>query len=587
MHGICGAGVLAAEKSQRRTEIPACGRQDDGAKRPRRQQGAGLRPAPTEKPGVDGYAARANTRNLSEAVSIAKLAQGSDNNSRMPAADTVIVILAAGKGTRMRSDLAKVLHRAGGRPLLEHVIRACQPVKAAQLLAVVGHQAEEVGALAEALGADTVKQQPQRGTGHALQVARRALRKSAKLAIVLPGDAPLLRAQTLTALLDTHRRGEAAATILSAELNDPTDYGRVVRDSEGRVQAVVEERAATPEQRAIREVNSSIYCFTLEKLWPCLSALRPDNAHRELYLTDAIALMRQRNERVLAQVAPDANEILGCNTRANLADVDRIFRARKAAELMEAGVTIYLPETVLIDPEVSAGPDTVIDPCVQLLGKTRIGARCKIQTGSVLRDSRLDDDVLIGAHSTLDSSRVGNQAHVGPFARLRPGADIRAGAHIGNFVEVKNSVVHEGAKAGHLTYLGDASIGREANIGAGTITCNYDGVAKHETRIGNRVFIGSDSALVAPVRIGDGAYVAAGSTITENVPADALGVARGRQSNKLGWAAARRRVMARTNRETGRDAARKKPNRRSKVVRRAKVTVRRRAKRKSAKRSRR
>jgi bifunctional UDP-N-acetylglucosamine pyrophosphorylase/glucosamine-1-phosphate N-acetyltransferase len=505
----------------------------------------------------------------------------------MPAADTVIVILAAGKGTRMRSDLAKVLHRAGGRPLLEHVIRACPPVKAAQVLAVVGHQAEEVGALAESLGADTVKQQPQRGTGHALQVARRAMRKSAKLVIVVPGDAPLLRAETLTALLDTHRRGEAAATILSAELNDPTDYGRVVRDSEGRVQAVVEENAATPEQRAIREVNSSIYCFTLEKLWPSLHALRPDNAHRELYLTDAIALLRQRNERVLAQVAPDANEILGCNTRENLANVDRIFRARKAAELMEAGVTIYLPETSVIDPEVSAGPDTVIDPCVQLLGKTRIGARCVIQTGSVLRDTRVDDDVIIGAHSVLDSSRVANNAHVGPFARLRPGADIRAGAHIGNFVEVKNSVVHEGAKAGHLTYLGDASIGREANIGAGTITCNYDGVAKHETTIGNRVFIGSDTALVAPVRIGDGAYVAAGSTITENVPADALGVARGRQTNKLGWAAARRREMSRTNREMERDAGRKKRKRRSKVVRRAKVKVRRAAKRKPAKRSRR
>jgi bifunctional UDP-N-acetylglucosamine pyrophosphorylase/glucosamine-1-phosphate N-acetyltransferase len=501
----------------------------------------------------------------------------------MAATDTVIVILAAGKGTRMRSDLAKVLHRAGGRPLLEHVIRACQPVKAAQVLAVVGHQAEEVGALAESLGVDTVKQQPQRGTGHALQVARRALRKSANLVIVVPGDAPLLRAETLTALLDTHRRGEAAATILSAELNDPTDYGRVVRDSEGRVQAVVEEKAATPEQRAIREVNSSIYCFTLEKLWPCLNALRPDNAHRELYLTDAIALLRQRNERVLAQVAPDANEILGCNTRANLADVDRIFRARKAAELMDAGVTIYLPETVVIDPEVSAGPDTVIEPCVQLLGKTRIGARCKIQTGSVLQDMRLDDEVLIGAHSVMVSSRIADRAQVGPFARLRPGADIRAGAHIGNFVEVKNSVVHEGAKAGHLTYLGDASVGREANIGAGTITCNYDGMAKYVTTIGNRVFIGSDSALVAPVRIGDGAYVAAGSIITENVPADALGIARGRQTNKTGWAAARRRELART----GREERRKKSKRRGKVVRRAKAKARRPAKRKSAKRSRR
>src|SRR5271167_2559901 len=317
-------------------------------------------------------------------VSIAKAGRGSDNTFHMPAADTVIVILAAGKGTRMRSDLAKVLHRAGGRPLIEHVIRACQPLKAAQVLAVVGHQAEEVGALAEALGADTVTQQPQRGTGHALQVARRAMRKSAKLVIVVPGDAPLLRSETLLALLDTHRRGEAATTILSAELDDPTDYGRVVRDSEGRVQAVVEEKAATPEQREIREVNSSIYCFTLEKLWPCLNALRPNNVHHELYLTDAIALLRQRNERVLALIAGDPDEILGCNTRAQLADIDRVFRARKAAELMESGVTIYLPETVLIDPDVIAGADTVIEPAVQLLGKTRIGARCSIHTGSIL-----------------------------------------------------------------------------------------------------------------------------------------------------------------------------------------------------------
>ncbi|MFZ3216200.1 MAG: bifunctional UDP-N-acetylglucosamine diphosphorylase/glucosamine-1-phosphate N-acetyltransferase GlmU, partial [Candidatus Acidiferrales bacterium] len=450
----------------------------------------------------------------------------------MAAADAVIVILAAGKGTRMRSELGKVLHRAGGRPLLEHVLRACQPLKAAQVLAVVGHQAAEVGALAESLGADTVTQQPQRGTGHALQVARRAMRRSAKLALVVPGDAPLLRAETLATLLDTHRRGEAAATILSAELQEPAGYGRVVRDSEGRVQAIVEESAATPEQRAIREVNSSIYCFTLEKLWPCLNALRPDNAHRELYLTDAIGLLRQRNERVLALVAPDASEILGCNTRGNLADADRIFRARKAAELMDAGVTIYLPETVVIDPEVSAGPDTVIEPGVQLLGKTRLGARCTIQTGSVLRDTRLDDDVWIGAHCVLQESRVASRAQIGPFARFRPGADIRAGAHIGNFVEVKNSVVREGAKAGHLAYLGDAFIGREANIGAGTITCNFDGIAKHPTTIGDRVFIGSDTALVAPVRVGEGAYVAAGSTITENVPAGALGIARARQSNK-------------------------------------------------------
>lgn len=458
----------------------------------------------------------------------------------MAANDTSVIILAAGKGTRMRSDRAKVLHRAGGRSLIEQVVRAGQALKPAQLVVVVGHQAEDVGAIATGLGAQTVLQQPQRGTGHALQVARRAIRKSAKFALVVPGDAPLLRTQTLAALLDTHRRGEAAATILTAELADPAGYGRIVRDSEGRVQAIVEDRSATPEQRALNEVNSSMYCFTLEKLWPCLAALRPNNVHRELYLTEAIGLLRQRNERVLAQIAPDAHEILGCNTRAQLADADRVFRARKAAELMDAGVTIYLPETVVIDPEVTVGPDTVIEPGAHLLGTTRVGARCQIGASSILHNMRVDDEAVVGPHTNADSSHIASRAQVGPFARLRPGADIRAGARVGNFVEVKNSVLHEGVKAQHLTYLGDATVGRDSNVGAGTITCNYDGFAKHHTTIGSRVFIGSDTAIVAPVRIGDGAYVGAGSVITGNVPADALAVGRGRQVNKPGWARARR-----------------------------------------------
>ena len=488
----------------------------------------------------------------------------------MIAKDTAIVLLGAGKGTRMRSELAKVLHRAGGLPLVEHVVRACQPLKPAQLLVVVGYQAEEVSAVITSLGAQTVLQQPQRGTGHAMQVARRAIRKSAKLAIVVPGDAPLLRTETLAALLDAHRHGQAAATILTAELNDPTDYGRVLRDSEGRVQAIVEEKSATPEQRAIREVNSSIYCFTLAKLWPCLTALRPENAHRELYLTDVIGLLRQQNERVLAYIAPDSQEILGCNTRAALADVDRIFRARKAAELMESGVTIYLPETVVIDPKVTAGPDTIVEPGVQLLGKTRIGARCKIQTGSILVDSRIDDDAVIAAYSVLDSCRVWPEAKIGPFSRLRPGSDIRQGAHVGGFVEIKKSVIHERAKVPHLSYIGDATIGRDSNIGAGTITCNYDGFAKYPTTIGEGVFIGSDTALVAPVRVGSGAYVAAGSTITENVPADALAIARGRQANKPRWAAARRKELAQAKKlgSSKHRVSRSRPKRRTKTRRR-------------------
>jgi bifunctional UDP-N-acetylglucosamine pyrophosphorylase/glucosamine-1-phosphate N-acetyltransferase len=484
----------------------------------------------------------------------------------MAASDTSIIILAAGKGTRMRSDLAKVLHLAGGRPLLEHVVHACQSLKPAQLLVVVGHQAEEVGAVAMQLGAQTILQNPQRGTGHALQVARRAIRKSAKRALVVAGDAALLRTATLAALLDAHHRGEAAATILTAELTNPTGYGRIVRDAEGRVQAIVEEKSATPDQREIREVNSSIYCFTLEKLWPALAALRPENVHRELYLTDAIGLLRGKNERVLAQVAPDASEILGCNTRAELAEIDRVLRARKAAALMESGVTIYLPETVLIDPEVTAGTDTVIEPHTQLLGKTRIGAHCRIGAGSVLRDVRVEDGATIRPHSVLDSSRVGPKAEVGPFSRLRHGADVRAGAHVGSFVEMKNTTLGEGAKAPHLSYLGDASVGPGTNVGAGTITCNYDGVAKHQTSIGKNVFVGSDTAFVAPVRVGDGAYIAAGSVITDNVPADALAIARGRQANKPGWAAARRREIARAGKPT-----RKKPKSRRAKPRRPKA----------------
>jgi bifunctional UDP-N-acetylglucosamine pyrophosphorylase/glucosamine-1-phosphate N-acetyltransferase len=461
----------------------------------------------------------------------------------MTANDLAIVILAAGKGTRLKSSLAKVLHRAGGRALVEQVLRACQPLGAKKTVVVVGHQAEQVTAVVEPLNAATVLQQPQQGTGHAMQVARRALGK-AKLAVVLPGDAPLVRTETLRALVTRHRAGDAAATILTAVVSDPTGYGRVVRKSESNVGAIVEESQLTPDQREINEINSSIYCFTLERFWPALAQVKPNNKHREVYLTDAIAILASKGETVLAEVAPDAREVLGCNTRADLAEVDRIFREWKRNALMNAGVSIQLPETVLIDPEVSAGEDTVIEPGVQLLGKTKLGARCIIRTASVLADAILGDDVVVEPHCVVHQSRLDDRVTVGPFARLRMGNHLKAGAHIGNFVELKKTIVGEGTKAGHLTYLGDAKIGAKANIGAGTITCNYDGFHKHSTTIGNRVFIGSDSALVAPVRLGDGAYVAAGSTITDNVPADSLGIARGRQVNKAGWASKKRRELA-------------------------------------------
>ena len=480
--------------------------------------------------------------------------------------DIAIVILAAGKGTRLKSSLAKVLHRAGGRTLVEHIVRACEPLRARETVVVVGHQAEQVASVVEPLGALTALQQPQNGTGHAMQVAKRVLGR-AKLAVVLPGDAPLVRTETLKALIVAHRNGNAAATILSALLADPSGYGRVVRKSETAVSAIVEESQLTDEQREINEINSAIYCFTLEKLWPALAHVRPNNKHRELYLTDAIGVLSAKGETVLAQVAPDSREVLGCNTRADLAEVDRVFREWKRNELMEDGATIQLPETVLIDPEVTAGEDTIIEPGVQLLGKTKIGARCTIRTGSILTDAVLGDEVTVEPHCVVAESRLDDGVIIGPFARLRPNNHLKAGARIGNFVELKKSTIGEGTKAMHLSYLGDAKIGAKSNIGAGTITCNYDGFHKYPTSIGNKVFIGSDTALVAPVRVGDGAYVAAGSTITENVPSDGLGIARGRQVNKPGWAARKRRELAAAEKPK-KKSSRKKPRRSAKKRRR-------------------
>ena len=500
----------------------------------------------------------------------------------MATSDYVVVILAAGKGTRLKSALAKVLHRAGGRTLIEHVVRACQPLKAREMIAVVGHQAEDVTAAVAPLGVKAALQQPQRGTGHAMLVARRAIPSRVKFAILLPGDAPLIRTETLAALARAHRESGAAATILSAEIENPTGYGRIVRSDSGSVDAIVEDSALTGDQRAIREINSSIYCFTLEKLWPCLGSLKPQNVHKELYLTDAIAALRRKGENVQAVLAADPDEVIGCNTRADLAAVDAVFRRRKRAAIMDAGVTIEMPETVLIDPEVAIGADTRIEPCVQLLGKTRIGSGCTIRTGSVLADAVLEDNVLVKPHTMVIASHLSRGTQVGPFAHLRDGARLEENARVGNFVEVKKSVLGEGVKSMHLTYLGDARVGAGTNIGAGTITCNYDGVHKNPTTIGKRVFIGSDTALVAPVRVGDGAYVGAGSVITENVPADALALARGRQVNMAGWASSRRREMAAAA-KAAKSHPRKKSKRRA-PARRGKVKSRRAKPRKSSRR---
>jgi bifunctional UDP-N-acetylglucosamine pyrophosphorylase / glucosamine-1-phosphate N-acetyltransferase len=457
--------------------------------------------------------------------------------------DVAMLILAAGKGTRLKSSLAKVLHAAGGRPLVEHVVRSCAGVGAKKTIVVVGHQAEKVEAVVEPLSVEIVLQQPQNGTGHALLVSKRAI-GNAKYVVVLPGDAPLIRTETLKALIRKHKNGQAAATLLTAVLADPSGYGRILRKGGDAVQAIIEESQLTAEQRELNEINASMYCFTAAKLWPALAHVKPDNKHREIYLTDAISAMNAAGETVLAEVAQDSREMLGCNTRADLAGVDHTLREWKRAALMRDGVTIQLPETVLVDPDVVAGEDTLIEPGVQLLGKTKIGARCVVKTGSVLHDSILGDEVVVEPHCVISQSRLDSDVVVGPFARMRMESHLKSGSRIGNFVELKKSVVGEGSKAMHLTYLGDAKIGSKTNIGAGTITCNYDGFYKHPTTIGNKVFIGSDTALVAPVKVGNGAYVGAGSTITENVPADSLGIARGRQVNKLGWATKKRRELA-------------------------------------------
>ena len=471
--------------------------------------------------------------------------------------DLAILILAAGRGTRLKSSLAKVLHPAGGRPLLEHVVRACQPLGAKRTIAVIGHQTEKVAEVCTSLEVKTVLQQPQNGTGHAMLVSKQAI-GNAKYVIVLPGDAPLVRTQTLRALLAKHKAGNAAATILTAVLADPTGYGRILRKSGDSVAAIIEESQLTPEQRELNEINSSMYCFTTAKLWPALAQVKPNNKHREIYLTDAIAILNSKGETVLAEIAPDSRETLGCNTRMDLAGVDHTLREWKREALMKDGVTIQLPETVVIDSDVVAGEDTIVESGVQLLGSTKIGSRCVIKTGSVLQDMLLGDDVVVEPYCVMTQSRLDSDVVIGPFARLRPLTHLKSGVRIGNFVELKKSVVGEGTKAMHLTYLGDSKIGAKSNIGAGTITCNYDGFHKHPITIGNHVFVGSDSALVAPVKIGNGAYIAAGSTITENVPADGLGIARGRQVNKPGWAGKKRRELARADHQAKKNPRKRK-----------------------------
>ena len=457
-----------------------------------------------------------------------------------------ILIMAAGKGTRLKSKRAKVLHEIGGKPLLGHVIAAAaQVVPPADIVTILGHQAEGVQAALRDTGVRFVVQAEQRGTGHAVQVAEQAARDYDEL-IVLSGDVPLLRPETILALRDFHLREQAAMTILTAAPDHPFGYGRVVRRKadEPGVAAIVEQKALTPEQETIGEINSGIYAFRRSTLYAHIGQLQAENAHKELYLTDMARILVDAGERVVAVRAAEASEVLGANTIAEMMDLDRELRLATARRLMANGVTIFRPETVTIDATVEVGADTVIEPYVQLLGETTVGSDCRIRSYSVIESARIGERVLVRPSCFIAESEIGKGAQIGPFAHVRPGCVIGEGAHVGNFVETKKVHMGAGSKANHLSYLGDAEIGSGTNIGAGTITCNYDGVDKHKTLIGEGVFVGSDSTLVAPLIIGEGAYIAAGSCITDNVPADALALGRARQITKPDWAKNRRALRA-------------------------------------------
>lgn len=454
--------------------------------------------------------------------------------------NTTIVILAAGLGTRMKSKRAKVLHRAGGSSLVEHVVNAALGVTTPdRVLVVVGHQADQVKATLAHTGVRFALQTEQKGTGHALMMCRDLVPHDGLL-VVGYGDVPLLSAATFQRLIDAQVNSKKAATLITTRLEDPTGYGRVLVDDGGNVRAIVEQKAATPEQLAVKLINSGIYCFASDLLWQYIERIQPNNAAREYYLTDMAEILNAEGHRIGDLEITDAGELLGINTRLELAEVDRMLRARKVRELMLDGVTIEKPETVTIDASVKIGRDTVIEPFARILGNTVIGEDCFVGACSIINNSVLADTVEIAAFSHIADSQFEPGAQAGPFARLRMNSHVESDVRIGNFVELKKTRIGHGAKAQHLAYLGDATIGADVNIGAGTITCNYDGVRKHATKIGPGAFVGSNSTLVAPVEVGDNSYIGAGSVITDAVPSESLALGRGRQVNKEGWVAKRK-----------------------------------------------
>jgi bifunctional UDP-N-acetylglucosamine pyrophosphorylase/glucosamine-1-phosphate N-acetyltransferase len=453
-----------------------------------------------------------------------------------PRSPLTVLVLAAGHGKRLRSKTIKLLHVVAGRPMVAHVVRSARALKPARLVTVTGHQGDLVRDALREAGTEFVTQREQLGTGHAvLQAARRISGPSGSALLILNGDLPTLKPSTLRKLVSGHRRSGAALSVLTAEVEEPSGYGRIVRDEDGRFRAIVEHRDATRVQRKIREINCGLYCADPGALLRALRRVRPDNIQGEYYITDAVQELLARGKKVAALRHEDAEEVLGVNTRRELARASRALFARKAAELEERGVTLLDAGRTWIDPRARVGRDSLIYPDVIIEGHTVVGQDCVIRSGCRIADSRLASGVEVRDHSVILESRVGSGAQVGPFAHLRPGSILEPDSRVGNFVELKKTRLGRSSKASHLTYLGDATIGSGCNIGAGTITCNYDGKKKHPTTMGRNVFIGSDTQIVAPVKLGDGAYVAAGATVTHDVPKGALAISRARQRNVEGW----------------------------------------------------
>jgi len=451
-------------------------------------------------------------------------------------ADLHVVILAAGKGTRMKSAVPKVLHHVGGLPMVDHVIGAAKALGPRSMTIVIGHQSDALeAALSRHSGVGIVVQEPQLGTAHALLTTEPALRGATGTLVLLSGDVPLLSTNTLKTLLDRHESAGAAVTVVTAVVDDPTGYGRIVRSGE-KIARIVEHRDASGQERAIREVNAGIYAFAMDGLFDALKSLAAENAQHEYYLPDIVALYRTQGRGVETLPVSNVDEIRGINSRIELAAVSRIVRQNKNTELMAAGVTIEDPATTYVDSDVTIGADTILHPGVSIEGRTTIGGGCEIHSGVRIVDSRIGDRVTVFNCSVITGASLAAEARVGPFAHLRVGSAMGEGARVGNFVEMKKTALGAGSKAMHLAYLGDAEIGAKVNIGAGTITCNYDGVAKNQTTIEDGAFIGSDSQLIAPVTVGKGAYVGSGTTVRESVPAGALAVSAGKQRNLAGWA---------------------------------------------------